>query len=209
MKVLRVIVLSTLLLSLIVSPVVAGTVPFYSVVAPFYSVVAGNSGDDFEAFIDLTIAAQMEKSGITYATVSIVANGQVVLSKGYGYANRDENLPVDPNSTSFRVGSISKLFTWTAVMQLVEQGKLKLDADVNEYLDFVIPTRLVNSRAEVGPITMRHLMTHTPGFEDISDGLFFLSADKMRPLGDYCVHIYQHEFSRPARRWPIQTTELP
>lgn len=178
MRVLRTIVLLKLLLTLIVSPVVAGTVPLYSV-------VAGNSGDDLEAFIDQTIAAQMEKSGITGAAVSIVVSGQVVLSKGYGYANRDEDVTVDPDSTTFRVGSISKLFTWTAVMQLVKQGKLNLDADVNEYLDFAIPTRLVNSRAEVGPITMRHLMTHTPGFEDISDGLFFLSADKMLPLGDY------------------------
>ena len=60
----------------------------------------------------------------------------------------------------FRPGSISKLFTWTAVMQLVEQGKLELDRDVNEYLDFKIPAKFGK------PITLRDLMTHTPGFEE-------------------------------------------
>jgi len=73
---------------------------------------------------------------------------------------------VDPATTLFRVGSVSKLFTWTAVMQLVEEGKLDLDTDVNEYLDFPIPATYPE------PITLRNIMTHTPGFEDRAFGLF-------------------------------------
>jgi CubicO group peptidase (beta-lactamase class C family) len=68
--------------------------------------------------------------------------------------------PVDPERTLFRPGSVSKLVTWTAVMQMVEQGKLNLDADVNTYLDFKIPA------FEGAPITLRQIMTHTAGFEE-------------------------------------------
>ena len=69
----------------------------------------------------------------------VVKDGQVLLQKGYGYADVEKKQPVDPQKTLFRPGSVSKLFTWTAVMQQVERGKLDLDADVNQYLDFEIP----------------------------------------------------------------------
>src|SRR5204862_7171941 len=79
---------------------------------------------------------------------------------GFGFSNVEKRTPVSPETTLFRPGSISKLFTWTAVMQLVEQGKIDLDADVNTYLDFKIPPR--NGK----PITMRNIMTHTSGFQE-------------------------------------------
>lgn len=142
---------------------------------------------DLEVFIDGIMAAQMEEHHIPNATVSVVANGEVMLQKGYGYVNLDKGILVNPETTIFRIGSTSKLFTWTAVMQLVEQGKLDLDTDVNTYLDFAIPASLLNTpnKAEVTPITMRHLMTHTPGFEDALDGLFYLSAEQAPPLEEY------------------------
>ena len=74
-------------------------------------------------------------------------------------------LPVDPALTLFRPGSVSKLLTWTAVMQLVEQGKIDLDADINQYLDFKIPG------VDGKPITMRNLMQHTAGFEEQAKGI--------------------------------------
>src|SRR3569833_3196569 len=80
--------------------------------------------------------------------------------RGFGYSDVKTQKPVDPNVTLFRPGSVSKLFTWTAVMQLVQSGKLNLDADVNTYLDFKIPPR------DGKPITLRSLMTHTPGFAE-------------------------------------------
>ena len=85
--------------------------------------------------------------------------------------------PVKPDATLFRPGSISKLFTWTAVMQLSEQGKLDLDRDVNEYLDFKIP------EAFGKPITLKNILTHTPGFEEQIKDLF--GGEKSPNLGEY------------------------
>ena len=102
----------------------------------------------------------MEKHHIAGAAVSVVKDGKLFFAKGYGYADLENDIPVDPEQTIFRIGSVGKLFTWTAVMQLVEQGKLDLDADINTYLDFRIPDTYPQ------PITLKHLMTHTSGFED-------------------------------------------
>lgn len=75
--------------------------------------------------------------------------------------------------TLFRAGSLSKLFVWTAVMQLVERGSLSLDEDVNNYIDFTIPPAFGK------PVTLRALMSHTGGFEEKSAGLFSLNADEV------------------------------
>jgi CubicO group peptidase (beta-lactamase class C family) len=115
---------------------------------------------DLESFFDGIIPLQLERSDVAGASVMVMQNGKVLLQKGYGYADLKTRKPVDPAATIFRLASISKLFTWTSVMQLVEQGKLDLDADVNRYLDFQI--RPAFSR----PITLRNLMTHTGGFEE-------------------------------------------
>jgi CubicO group peptidase (beta-lactamase class C family) len=102
----------------------------------------------------------LERGDVAGAVVAVVKNGELIFAKGYGLADVEKHKPVDAERTMFRPGSISKLFTWTAVMQLVEQGKLDLDHDVNEYLDFKIPPRAD------GPITLRNIMTHTAGFEE-------------------------------------------
>src|SRR5918993_3013610 len=115
---------------------------------------------ELEAFLDKELAREMEKHHIAGAAVSVVKDGELFLAKGYGDADLENKIPVDPEQTVFRIGSVGKLFTWTAVMQLVEQGKLDLDADINDYLDFRIPDTYPQ------PITLRHLMTHTSGFED-------------------------------------------
>jgi CubicO group peptidase (beta-lactamase class C family) len=142
---------------------------------------------ELEAFFDGFITNQMQEHNIVGVTLSVVQDGEVILLKGYGYADLDQRKPVDPAKTVFRPGSTAKLFTWTAVMQLVEQGKLDLDADVNSYLDFEIPDHLYRSNRSIksGPITLRHLLTHTPGFEDQGSGLFVLKAEEMLSLEDY------------------------
>ncbi|RQD73751.1 MAG: class C beta-lactamase-related serine hydrolase, partial [Candidatus Syntrophonatronum acetioxidans] len=141
---------------------------------------------EVEAFLDGILAQQKEEFNFTGATLALVKEGEVVLKKGYGYADLEDRTPVDPGTTLFRPGSVSKLLTWTAVMQLVEEGKLDLEADVSKYLDFEIPgPMLQGSKGEPEPITLHHLMTHTPGFEDRGEGLFLLSREKMLPLGDY------------------------
>lgn len=121
---------------------------------------------DVEAWLDGYMPAALKERQIAGAEVVIVKDGAVLLEKGYGVADVATGRPVDPKTTLFRPGSISKLFTWTAVMQQVEAGRLNLDADINTYLDFRIPPR----RGE--PITLRQLMNHTPGFEETIKGLF-------------------------------------
>ncbi|HEX7114585.1 MAG TPA: serine hydrolase domain-containing protein [Steroidobacter sp.] len=116
---------------------------------------------DLETFIDGVMKAHMDSLKIPNAVISIVKDGRVLFAKGYGYADIDRQVPVDPATSMFRIGSITKTLTWTAIMQLVEQGKLDLDADVNTYLeDFKIPDTYPQ------PITLRHIMTHTTGFEE-------------------------------------------
>ena len=134
------------------------------------------SAADAEAWLDGYFPYALHAADIAGAVVVIVKDGQVLLEKGYGYADFGRSIPVDPKSTLFRWGSTSKLFTWTAVMQLVEQGKIDLDADVNQYLDFKIPSR------EGKPITMRNIMTHTAGFEERLQGLIGVEADGVQPL---------------------------
>jgi len=140
-----------------------------------------------EAFFDNTMNSKLEKYHIPNATVSVVKDGEIVYKKGFGFADIENNIPVDADTTLFRIGSTSKLITWTAVMQLVEAGKLDLNADVNTYLDFEIPPQLDKSlkQTATGPITMTHLMTHTPGFEDYPAMLFRLSEDQLLPLDEY------------------------
>ncbi|MBI1213913.1 MAG: serine hydrolase [Alphaproteobacteria bacterium] len=119
------------------------------------------TANDVEAFLDGLIPLQIGMDDIAGATVSIVKDGKLLFTKGYGFADMKTRKPVVADKTLFRVGSITKLFTWTAVMQLVEQGKVDLDADVATYIDFDLPKPFGK------PITLRNLMTHRPGWEDV------------------------------------------
>ncbi|CAA9514364.1 MAG: Beta-lactamase class C-like and penicillin binding proteins (PBPs) superfamily, partial [uncultured Sphingomonadaceae bacterium] len=94
---------------------------------------------DVEAWLDGYMPFALARGDIAGGVVVVVKDGQVLLQKGYGFADVAKRRPVDPETTLFRPGSVSKLITWTAVMQLVEQGRLDLDRDVNTYLDFRIP----------------------------------------------------------------------
>ena len=133
---------------------------------------------DAEAWLDGFLPYALAAGDIAGAVVVVVKDGQVLLQKGYGYADLATRAPVDPDSTLFRPGSVSKLFTWTAVMQLVEQGKLDLDADVNQYLDFEIPHR------DGTPVTLRQVLTHTTGLDEQIRGLITAREDEVVPLGD-------------------------
>jgi len=145
---------------------------------------------ELAAFLDGVLSSYMADHHIPGAVVAVVKDGSPLLSKGYGFADLEQRKPVDPARTLFRPGSVSKLFTWTAVMQLVEQGKLDLDADVNTYLDFSIPATFAQ------PITLKHLMTHTPGFEDVSTDLFKLRREEVMSLEVYLkTHVPTRVFS--------------
>jgi CubicO group peptidase (beta-lactamase class C family) len=94
---------------------------------------------ELETFLDDFFATTMEEYHIAGAAVAVVKDGKLFFTKGYGYKDVEHGIPVDPEETMFRIGSNTKPFTWTAVMQLAEQGKVDLDADVNTYLDFRVP----------------------------------------------------------------------
>jgi CubicO group peptidase (beta-lactamase class C family) len=123
-----------------------------------------------EAFIDGVVPSLMKNNDSPSGTVAIMHQGELIFAKGYGFEDIAAQKPVDAHSTLFRPGSVSKLATWVAVMQLVEQGKLDLDADVNTYLQgFKIKETFPE------PVTLQHIMTHSAGFED--GGLGYLIID--------------------------------
>src|SRR5437660_6213704 len=161
-------------------------------VAPQPSPPPELSKADFETFLDALIPSQLRNRNIAGAVVSVVKDGQVLFQKGYGYADFEAKQPVLPDQTLFRPGSISKLFTATAVMQLVEQGKLDLDRDVNDYLDFAIP------KTYPEPITLRQLLTHTAGFEETLKNLFVAHESAMKPFRTYPANQIPARIFRPA-----------
>jgi CubicO group peptidase (beta-lactamase class C family) len=144
------------------APVAAAAAPTAATASPAAVTL---TAADANSWLDGYLPYALETGDIAGAVVAIVKDGEVLTARGYGYADVAAKKPVDPKLTLFRPGSVSKLFTWTAVMQLVEQGKIDLDADINQYLDFKIPPR------EGKPITMRNLMQHTAGFEEQAKGV--------------------------------------
>lgn len=137
------------------------------------------TAEDLSGFMDGLIPVQMRQNDIAGGVITIVKDGKVLFSRGYGYADVESKKPVSPDDTLFRLASISKLFSCTAVMQLVEQGKLDLDADINQYLDFQIPATFPQ------PITLRHLMTHTAGFQETIRGTRAADDGRIFPLKEY------------------------
>lgn len=143
------------------APVASRAEPAVIVPAGSHAVTQG----DVEAWLDGFMPYAIGRGSIPGAVVVVVKDGQILVQKGYGFADVAKRTPVDAATTLFRPGSVSKLVTWTAVMQLVEKGKIDLDADIAKYVDFPVPGR------DGKPMTMRHIMTHTTGMEEIVRGL--------------------------------------
>lgn len=143
-----------------------------------------------EAYVDAAVRMSFETDKTVGLTVSVVKDGEIVLLKGYGYAHLENRVPVDPSFHTFRIGSVSKPIVFTALMQLVEQGKIELDADVNDYLSaFKIPEKFG------APIRVVDLLTHRPGFEESLRGAFG-QEDDFTPLEAYLAD------NMPARVLP-------
>lgn len=140
----------------------------------------GRSLAHFQAYLDGVMAAQFRDWKLAGMTFALVLDGELALAKGYGMADVAAEKPVDPARTLFRPGSVSKLFTWTAVMQLVEQGRLDLNAPVADYVDqFELP------EAFGVPLTLTHILTHAPGLEDGAVGYLFADeVEDLVPLAD-------------------------
>ncbi|MBA2338986.1 MAG: beta-lactamase family protein, partial [Pyrinomonadaceae bacterium] len=135
---------------------------------------------DLEALFDPVFAGQMAKLHIPGAVVAVVKDGKIIFTKGYGYADIEKKTPVVPDKTIFRIGSITKVFTAMAVMQLADRGKINLSDDVNKYLkDIKVPSTFPQ------PITFANLLTHTSGLDEISPGRRTNDESKIIPLGAF------------------------
>jgi CubicO group peptidase (beta-lactamase class C family) len=135
---------------------------------------------ELEAFLDEYLNEWMEKAHIPGLVFVLVKGGDVFLAKGYGYSDLEKKKAVIPDKTLFRVGSVSKLFTATAIMQLSEQGLLQLDTDVNKYLK-----RFQLDEDYPEPVTMANLLTHSAGFRGGAIGSSIKKESEVIPLKDY------------------------
>lgn len=152
---------------------------------------------DVQPWLDAEMSGVMQKGSVTGAVAVVVKDGEILYSKGYGYAKPEEKKAVEPADTMFRVGTMSDVVTATAVMQLVEKHKLDLDADVNRYLDFTIPPR------DGKPVTLRDLLTYTAGFEDVIKSVYVTDPKQLEPNDDWL----KRKVRLPARIYP--TGEVP
>ena len=150
------------------------------------------SASDVEAFLDGLVPMQLQREDLAGAVIVVVKDGKVLVSKGYGYADVKKRTPVSPDANLFRPGSISKTFTWTAVMQLLEQGKLDLDRDISDYLDFQVPHTFGR------PVTLRSIMTHTAGFEEVIKDLGADRADELPSLQGFIRSHEPHQIYAPG-----------
>ena len=145
---------------------------------------------ELAAFLDPIFAERMEKLHIPGAVISVVKDGRIIFAKGYGVTDVDKKSPVIPDKTIFRIGSITKVFTATAVLQMADRGKIKLDDDVNKYLKGMrVPATFSQ------PITFANLLTHTSGLDEISPGRHTSNKAEIVPLGEFLK-------SRIVRQFP-------
>jgi CubicO group peptidase (beta-lactamase class C family) len=168
-------------------------------------------------FMDKLITERMEKYEVPSLTVSVVQDGNIIFARGYGYADIEKTVLMDAEQTLFRICSVSKLFVWTSVMQLAEQNRLDLNADVNTYLgDFQIPDTFPQ------PITLAHLLTHTAGFDKRDQGELENSRDQESTILEFLhrelpervfppgqVHIYSNYGANLAAYIVERVTGMP
>ncbi len=146
--------------------------------------------NEFALFVDSVINTQIKKENIPGAAFVFVKDGKVYYSKGYGLANVEKNIQVDPGKTIFRIGSISKVFTADALLQLADKGLLDLNKDVNSYLKTIkVPSSFSK------PLTASHILTHTAGLDEIRPGTQAAEAAGILPLDDFLK-------TKLVRLWP-------
>lgn len=147
------------------------------------------------SYVDGLMSGLINAGEFPGIAVAVIQNGEVTFKGGYGYADVRGRVAVDPDRTRFRVASISKLITATAVMQVAEQGKVDLNADVNTYLGgFKIPPTYPE------PVTLANILTHTAGFDDRYVGIGAPLGIQQEPLGTYLAR------SMPPRVMPPNKT---
>jgi CubicO group peptidase (beta-lactamase class C family) len=151
---------------------------------------------NLEAFVDGVVGGFMAQQQIAGVEVAVVRDGETLLVKGYGIDSVEPRRAVDPNQSLFRIGSISKTFTWLSIMQLAERGKLQLDDPINDHL----PDELdVPDEGFEQPIRVVDLMNHTAGFEDILQGLFVAESATPLSLQEQLRQLRPHRVREPGK----------
>jgi len=135
---------------------------------------------ELEQFLDNFMAEHLEKERIPGAAFVMVKDGKIFFKKGYGFANLARQQRVAPDSSIFRIGSISKVFTADAVMQLADRGVIDLNRDVNQYLK-----RVKAPATFAEPVTASHLISHTAGFDEIRPGTQASEREGVLSLADF------------------------
>jgi CubicO group peptidase (beta-lactamase class C family) len=148
-----------------------------------------------EAYVDGIVATAMDDHRIPGVVLSVVRDGEVLLEKGYGFAREPGGVPADPATSLFRVASISKTFNATALMQLVEQGRVDLDAPFTDYLPDIA------FRLPLGTPRVRDLITHSAGFEEGYFGHFWArDAASDHTLAHYVARYQPAQVREPGKR---------
>jgi CubicO group peptidase (beta-lactamase class C family) len=191
-------VTGVLLVLMIALSAVAGLAAYPEVPEIFPGGESIRDADEWADFLHRRMVRFTEEENIPNAVIALVSEGRISLMQGYGHADMEAGIPVDPETHLFRVGSVSKIFTWAAVLQLAEKGQLSLDEDIRTYTgtdpDFRILFDIPDTEAGPGAITLRHLMSHSAGFANTFEGLF--SFTEQPPLKQYLAE------RMPARIFP-------
>ena len=150
--------------------------------------------DDIELFADTFFQKALEEYQIPGAVFVAVENGEIIFSRGYGYADLENSIPVDPEKTMFCAGSVGKLINWTALMQLYEKGQFGLFDDINLHLkNLHVPETFPE------PVTFHHLLTHTPGFDDRNTAATPDTIEQLLPLEEYLTRTLPERLRPPGQ----------
>jgi len=150
--------------------------------------------EEIGLFADTFFENTMDDYHIPGAVFVAVENGQIIYARGYGYADLEKSIPVNPQKTMFCAGSVGKLINWTALMQLYEAGKFDLKDDLNLHLkNLQIPETFSE------PITFHHLLTHTPGFDDRNTAATPETIDQLLPLNEYVAATLPERIRPPGQ----------
>lgn len=148
----------------------------------------------FEQTFDDFMKEALQKHNVPGVTLSVVKDGEIYFNKGYGFSDIENKVPVNAAETLFRIGSVTKLFTVTSSLQLVEQDKLDLNEEVNKYLeDFKI------KYYQGKPIKIKHLLTHTGGFDERASNILSPEVkDDLLDLGGFLKKEMPGTFREPG-----------
>ena len=201
MRAKRLLMVCTVALAAIAAGAVAAGVPSTGPTAPASDTAAPAppvpthdlTEQDLRTYFDGLIPYALHRADMPGAVVTVVKDGHVLFAQGYGYADVKTKKPMVVDQSLVRPGSVSKLFTWTSVMQLVGEHKLDLDRNINDYLDFKFPEKFGK------PITLRDIMTHSAGFEEVITDLTINDPKKLYPIDQYIKKHIPEELFPPGK----------